>query len=391
MKCNIIVLLIVVLVGSAFAKAQRGIRVGYVDMEYILENVPEYQKASTQLENKMQVWKQEIEKMEAEIDQMETSLKNERVLLTKELIEEREEEIEIKRQDMRDYQVKRFGTDGDFIKQKQQLIQPVQDQVFNEMQKIGQGKKYDMIVDRSETTLLYSADRHDLSDDVLKAIGRTTKLEVNAAKRKSRNRGNDEDSDLVSEQPYKSVQEAADDAAIEQEKQEIRDERQATREEKTRKRDSIKAARKREYQERRQRLLDARQRKKDSIKAVRAGKVFVPKVEENVENTAAEEKKPSTESGVKPKVTNPTVTTPAAALPPTPETKKPAAANKPTREELIKKRDSIKAAKIKEVKERRERILEERKRKRDSILNARKKAKENKESESKKGTPPGGN
>ncbi|KQC32537.1 membrane protein [Nonlabens sp. YIK11] len=249
----------------AFAKAQRGIRVGYVDMEYILESVPEYQKASEQLEQRMQGWKTEIEKMESEIAQMETSLKNERVLLTKELIEEREEEIGIKRQALNDYQQKRFGAQGDFIKQKQQLIQPVQDQVFNEMQKIGEQKKYDMILERSETTMLYSDDRHDLSDDVLRAIGRTGKK----ADREERNQSRNTPVEDVKDEPYMSVQEAADRQEKVAAKEAIIDEKQAARAAKLRFRDSVKEARAREYQERKEASIKERQRRKDSVLAAR--------------------------------------------------------------------------------------------------------------------------
>ncbi len=81
---------------SFISSAQRGVRIGYIDMEYILENVPEYREASTQLDGKVQRWKADIEKKQQEVDLMKTTLTNERVLLTKELIEEREEEIKIK-------------------------------------------------------------------------------------------------------------------------------------------------------------------------------------------------------------------------------------------------------------------------------------------------------
>ncbi len=265
MRDNFFLVAAMVLLSFAFAKAQRGIRVGYVDMEYILENVPEYQKASEQLEQKMQSWKVEIEQMEADIKKMESSLKNERVLLTKELIEEREEEIDIKRTQLAEYQQKRFGAQGDFIKQKQQLIQPVQDQVFNEMQKIGEQKKYDMILERSETTMLYSADRHDLSDDVLKAIGRTGKRKDREQQGASTNTTQEEEKD----EPYMSVREAEQKQEKIAEKEAIIDERAAIRAEKIRVRDSIKEARAREYKERRDAAIKERQRKKDSILAAR--------------------------------------------------------------------------------------------------------------------------
>jgi Skp family chaperone for outer membrane proteins len=262
MKKRISFLVVLMLMCFAFAKAQRGVRIGYVDMNYILESVPEYQKASNQLEQRMQSWKGEIEKMESEIGQMEKSLKNERVLLTKELIEEREEEIQIKREGLSTYQQKRFGAQGDFIKQKQLLIQPVQDQVFNEMQKIGQQKKYDVILERSEATLLYSDDRHDLSDDVLKAIGRTDKANDRQEARAANSNPRGEE---AVDEPYLSVQEASDKQEKVLAKNEIIDDKNAIREEKIRLRDSIKEARATAYKKRRDALIKERARKKDSI------------------------------------------------------------------------------------------------------------------------------
>ena len=122
------------------ANAQRGVRIGYIDMEYILENVPEYIEASTQLDGKVQRWKADIDKKQQEIDLMKLTLTNERVLLTKELIEEREEEIKIKEDEMISYQQNRFGSGGDLVIQRRQLVQPIQDQVFNIVQeKVTQG------------------------------------------------------------------------------------------------------------------------------------------------------------------------------------------------------------------------------------------------------------
>ena len=109
------------------AEAQKGVRIGYIDMEYILESVPEYKEASIQLEGKVQRWKQDIEKKQKEIDQMKLNLANERVLLTKELIDEREEEIKIKEDEMLQYQQDRFGPNGDLMIQRRQLVQPIQD------------------------------------------------------------------------------------------------------------------------------------------------------------------------------------------------------------------------------------------------------------------------
>ena len=169
---------------SFMALAQRGVRIGYIDMEYILENVPEYKEASTQLDGKVQRWKQDIDKKQKEIDLMKLNLTNERVLLTKELIDEREEEIKIKEDEMRQYQQDRFGPSGDLVIQRRQLVQPIQDQVFNIVQEIAENKKYDFIFDKSaDIVMLYAAERNDISDVVLRSINRAAKREEAVTKR----------------------------------------------------------------------------------------------------------------------------------------------------------------------------------------------------------------
>jgi Skp family chaperone for outer membrane proteins len=158
-------------------QAQRGARIGYIDMEYILESVPEYKEASKQLEGKVQRWKQDIDKRQKEIDLISLNLSNERVLLTKELIDEREEEIKIKEDEMLQYQQDRFGPSGDLMIQKRQLVQPIQDQVFNIVQEIAEAKKYDFIFDKSaDIVMLFAAKRNDISDLVLRSINRAAKI-----------------------------------------------------------------------------------------------------------------------------------------------------------------------------------------------------------------------
>ena len=137
MKTKQILLVAIAFICISFsANAQRGVRIGYIDMEYILENVPEYIEASTQLDGKVQRWKADIDKKQQEIDLLKLTLTNERVLLTKELIEEREEEIKIKEDEMITYQQNRFGSGGDLVIQRRQLVQPIQDQVFNIVQEL---------------------------------------------------------------------------------------------------------------------------------------------------------------------------------------------------------------------------------------------------------------
>jgi Skp family chaperone for outer membrane proteins len=156
--------------------AQRGVRIGYIDTEYILQNVPEYQEANSQLEAKVQKWKTDVEQRLSALEQKKKQLNSESVLLTPELIEERQEEITVEENDILDYQQKRFGPNGDLIIQRKQLMQPVQDQIFAAVQEIATNKQYDFVFDKSaDVVMLYSADRFDISDQVLRSINRTSK------------------------------------------------------------------------------------------------------------------------------------------------------------------------------------------------------------------------
>ncbi len=176
MKKHIFLLLIMMSISSIVHAQSRGVKIGYIDMEYILQNVPDYNEAKNQLEQKAQKWKQEIETKKNEITRLKELLATERVLLTKELLEEREEEISFQEKELLDYQEKRFGPKGDLTIQKAVLAQPVQDQVFNAAQDIAEAKKYDFIFDKtSDLTILFAAKRYDISDQVIRVITRTNK------------------------------------------------------------------------------------------------------------------------------------------------------------------------------------------------------------------------
>ena len=246
------------------ANAQRGVRIGYIDMEYILENVPEYKEASIQLDGKVQRWKKDIEKKIDQVELLKINLSTERVLLTTELIEEREEDIKILEDEMLEYQQARFGPSGDLFIQRRQLVQPIQDQVFNIVQEIAVNKKYDFIFDKSaDIVMLFAAERHDISDMVLRSINRTAKRKEVSSKREKKE---------VERKEALSVEE--DEAVTEREQaiEDKKDEREKAMEDRKRVRDSIRAVKKAEYEARRQKLLEDRQRKKDSIAEARANK-----------------------------------------------------------------------------------------------------------------------
>lgn len=211
MKLKVLFLVATVFMLSMSSFAQRGVRIGYIDTEYILENVPEYQQATSQLETKVQKWKSEIEQQLGGIEQKRKDLSNEKALLTKELIEEREEDIAFEEKEILDYQQKRFGPNGDLMIQKTQLIQPIQDQIFAAVQDIAEKQKYDFVFDKSaDVVMLYSAKRYDFSEQVIRSLTRTAKR-TQAGSRAEKKAAEDEDVVIEVNEDLEAKEKAADD------------------------------------------------------------------------------------------------------------------------------------------------------------------------------------
>jgi len=253
MKNKVLFLVAIISLVSFISHAQRGVRIGYIDTEYILENIPEYQEANTQLDNKIQQWKKEIEQRLAKIDSKKKQLNSESVLLTKELYEERLEDISFEEAEILDYQQKRFGPNGDLMIQKKQLIQPIQDQIFAAVQEIAGGKKYDFIFDKSaDVVMLYSAERFDLSELVIRSITRSSKRNQ-ANSRADRKKAEKEDVVPVINKELDARQQAIED------KKSAREAEIAKRQEaQLKRRDSLKAA----TATKRQKILDDRAKAK---------------------------------------------------------------------------------------------------------------------------------
>jgi Skp family chaperone for outer membrane proteins len=179
MRKQFLILFLTAIVANTFYGQAKGSKVGYIDMEYILENVASYKEANAQLEDKAQKWKLDIETKKTAINKLKDALKAETPLLTNELIKERETEIVFLETETLDYQQKRFGANGDLMIQKASLAKPIQDQVFTAIQDIAVAKKYDYIFDKSsDLTMLFAAKRLDISDQVLRVLNRSEKREV---------------------------------------------------------------------------------------------------------------------------------------------------------------------------------------------------------------------
>ena len=180
----------------------RGTKIGFIDMEYILQNVPDYTEAKVQLEQRTEKWKLEIEAKKIEINKLKDALKAERALLTKELIDERETEINFLENENLSYQQKRFGPNGDLIIQKSLLVKPIQDQVFTAIQDIAERLKYDFIFDKtSDLTMLFAAKRFDISDQIIRTLTRTEKREQLTKKQQKAEEDKEKKEDAIDENP----------------------------------------------------------------------------------------------------------------------------------------------------------------------------------------------
>lgn len=172
------VLLIFLSFCTIYMHGQKPQRIAYIDMEYILENVPEYIEAQNTLDAKVQKWRAKLDKLTRYIEKLKTDLANEKAILTKDLIEEKEEEITLKQEEFRRLESLYFGPNGDMFLLRKQLVKPIQDQVYNAVQSIAAVRKYDFILDKSsDLVMLYSNKKYDISDLVLNRINRNRKVD----------------------------------------------------------------------------------------------------------------------------------------------------------------------------------------------------------------------
>lgn len=228
-KTTVLFLAIIASTAMSFAQG-KGSKVGYIDMEYILQKLPAYAEANSQLEQKAQIWKNEVEEKKNGIIKLKEALKTEKVLLTKELIEEREEEIAYQEKDLMDYQEKRFGPAGDLMTQKAVLVKPIQDQVFNAVQDLAEARSYDYILDKSSNlTVLFASKRFDLSDKVINAIMRGEKTQK-LNKKEQKALEDQEKRELLLEDRPEILEREAKVKATKEERQKMIEERKAAAE-----------------------------------------------------------------------------------------------------------------------------------------------------------------
>ena len=172
------VYLICLLFFSNLNHGQKSLRIGYVNMDYILENLDDYKTATEEYEIRLNMWKKEISEREVEIENKLKELEIQRPLLTETLYNDFREEIDFEKEQLELYRQKRFGPNGDWVAQEKILIQPIQDEVLAAVQLIAERNKFDYVYDKSSAIVtLYSEKKYDISELVLKSILRQEKLE----------------------------------------------------------------------------------------------------------------------------------------------------------------------------------------------------------------------
>lgn len=167
MKGTFLVFLLFFVAG--YVQAQK---FGYIDSEYILKKMPEYQEAHKELDRLAVQWQKEIEDKQKEVDKLRADYQAEEVLLTEEMKEERLEVITGKEKELKEYQKKIFGFDGLIFMKRQELIKPVQDKLYEAVKKVSRDKRLQIMFDKSgDLVMIYTEPIHDYSDYVLEQLG----------------------------------------------------------------------------------------------------------------------------------------------------------------------------------------------------------------------------
>ena len=163
-------LLVFAFAGIGFATQAQ--KFAYIDSEYVLLHMPEYATAQTELNNYAIQWQADVEaKLEA-ADRLEVAYRAERVLLTAEMRVKRENEIAKKRSEAKEMQKQKFGVEGELFQKRQELIEPIQQQIFESLKDIASGSGYMVIFDKSnQSNMLYTNPKYDISDRLIKKLG----------------------------------------------------------------------------------------------------------------------------------------------------------------------------------------------------------------------------
>ena len=177
-KINLLNFLLPFILIFNLLNAQKELRVGYINMDYILTNLDDYNIANEEYNIKLDLWRKEIESRKLSIKVANEELEIKKPLIPDEIYQNLKDEIDFDEKQLNQYIQKRFGPEGDWLIQEKILIQPIQDEVLAIVQKIAEKNKFDFIFDKSSAIImLYSEKKYDISELVLKSILRQEKIE----------------------------------------------------------------------------------------------------------------------------------------------------------------------------------------------------------------------
>ena len=264
--------LVLFLMVAPSAVAQRSVRVAYVDLDEVLASLPAYAQAQKNLDARVEDWKKEAQAREEVIAGLKQVLAQERPLLTPELIQDRETEINAATQELMQYRQQRFGPEGDLMIARKGMMEPIQDQVYEAIRKLGAEKGYDFIFEKSsDAVMLYAQKRYDLSDELIRLLSKAQlKEEYSLSDQVINDR-------IKAPEPTKAQEQRL---ADEQEKETLRTQAMEAKNEaknqvlltKKQQQDSIRAARLAQFEANKQKMLEARKarsqtsaKKKDTI------------------------------------------------------------------------------------------------------------------------------
>jgi outer membrane protein len=167
--------LFIFLAGFFLSTVSQAQKFGYIDSNFILSKMPAYAKAQTELDKQSAAWQKEIEGMYQAVEKMKEDYKAEEVLLTDEMKQKRQAEIARKENEVREYQRKVFGFEGMMFKRRQDLIRPIQDEVFTAVEKVAKARGLQTVFDKSgDLIMIYTNPVHDYTEYVLEELGLAT-------------------------------------------------------------------------------------------------------------------------------------------------------------------------------------------------------------------------
>ncbi|HEX8357342.1 MAG TPA: OmpH family outer membrane protein [Segetibacter sp.] len=147
-------------------------RYAIIDTKYILDKMPEYKDADKRVATISEQWQKEIDDKQGQLNQMYRNFEAEQFMLSDELKKKREDQLFNLEKEVRDLQKKRFGYEGDLFKERQKIVKPVQDKVYNAIQKMAVNRGYDFVLDKSEgITVIFADPKLDKSEEVLRELG----------------------------------------------------------------------------------------------------------------------------------------------------------------------------------------------------------------------------